>query len=259
MLRGQSVRLEGKIAIITGAGSGIGRACALAFARDGANVSLVGRRKKPLDEVADEIGRESACVIDADVSRTQDVARIVKETVERFGGVNVLVNNAAVLIPGTAESLTEQQWDETFATNVRGLWLLSKAVVPHMRRAQGGSIVNIASVVGLMGATNRAAYGASKGAVIGLTKCMAMDLGPDRIRVNCVCPGIVETEMVQEFIRNAPDPEAEYRKRLEIHPIGRFGRPEDVAEAAMFLASDESSWATGSALTVDGGYTVGRI
>jgi NAD(P)-dependent dehydrogenase (short-subunit alcohol dehydrogenase family) len=254
-----TVRLESKVAIITGAGSGIGRACSIAFAREGAKVTLVGRRKERLAETAREIGLDRAQVISSDVSRPDDIVHIVETTVSRFGDVHALVNNAAVLNPGTAESHTEEEWDETFATNVRGVWLLSREVVPHMRAAGGGSIVNIASVVGLVGATNRVAYGASKGALIALTKCMAMDLGRDHIRVNCICPGIVETEMVAEFITSAPDPEAERSKRLGLHPIGRFGCPEDIASSAVFLASDESLWATGAAFTVDGGYTAGKL
>lgn len=253
------MRLQNKIAIITGAGSGIGRACAELFAREGAKVTLVGRRTERLEDVAREIGSNSALVVTADVRVPGDIARVVTETANRFGNINVLVNNAAALIPGTAESLDERQWDETFATNVRGVWLLSKAVIPHMRASGGGSIINIASVVGIIGASNRAAYGASKGAVIALTKCMAMDLGRDAIRVNCICPGIVETELVTEFITKAADPEAEYTKRVGLHPIGRFGQAEDVANSALFLASDESRWATGSALIIDGGYTAGKL
>jgi meso-butanediol dehydrogenase / (S,S)-butanediol dehydrogenase / diacetyl reductase len=248
-------RLRGKIAIITGAGSGIGRGCAEAFLREGAKVVAVGRREQRLEAVAQSA---DALAVAADVSRADDVERVVCAAIETFGEVNVLVNCAATLIAGTAESLTEREWDETFDVNVRGLWMLSKAVLPHFRRAGSGSIVNVASVVGLIGARNRAAYGASKGAVITLTKCMAMDVGPDKIRVNCICPGIVETEMVAQFINKAPDPEAARRQRLELHPTGRFGTPEDIAGIAVYLASDESTWVTGSAFTVDGGYTAGK-
>jgi NAD(P)-dependent dehydrogenase (short-subunit alcohol dehydrogenase family) len=252
------VRLKGKVAIVTGGGSGIGRACARAFIREGAKVAVVGRREEPLQEVVRELGT-AAMAICADVSRRDDIQRIAGETAARFGSVQVLVNSAGVLLPGTAESQTEQEWDETFNVNVRGLWMLSRGVIPAMREAGGGSIINVASVVGQMGARSRAAYGASKGAVIALTKCMAMDLGPERIRVNCICPGIVETELVARLMAKMADPEAVMRERLSLHPIGRFGQPEDVAESAVYLAGDESSWVTGSALVVDGGYTAGRI
>jgi NAD(P)-dependent dehydrogenase (short-subunit alcohol dehydrogenase family) len=248
------MRLKGKVALITGAGSGIGRACALAFAREGARVALAGRRSKLLEETAREIGK-AALVVAGDVSKHQDIRRMVAKTVKRLGGLHVLVNNAGVLIPGTAESLSEVQWDETFNVNVRGLWLLSRAALPHLRKASGGSIINIGSVLGLVGARARAAYAASKGAVTLLTKSMALDHAHEGIRVNCICPGIVETEMVADFIRKAPDPEAARRARVGLHPLGRFGQPHDIAALAVFLASDESGWVTGAALPVDGGYT----
>jgi len=248
------MRLQGKVALITGAGSGIGRACALAFAREGARVALVGRRSKLLRDAAREIGR-SAVAVPGDVGKKQDIARMVAQTVKRLGGLHVLVNNAAVLIPGTAESLSEAQWDETFDINVRGLWLLSRAALPHLRKAGGGSIINISSVLGLVGARARVAYASSKGAVTLLTKCMALDHAHEGIRVNCICPGIVETDLVADFIRKAPDPEATRRARVGLHPLGRFGHPRDIAALAVYLASDESSWVTGVALPVDGGYT----
>lgn len=247
-------RLADKVALITGAGSGIGRACALAFAREGARVALMGRRHERLEETAAQIGGD-ALVVAGDLASKDDIARAVGDAVARFGGLQVLVNNAAVLLPGTAESHTEAEWDESFNVNVRGLWLMSRAVLPHLRRAGGGSIVNISSVLGLVGARNRVAYSASKGAVTLLTKAMALDHAAEQIRVNCICPGIVETELVADFVRKAPDPEAAYRARQALHPLGRFGRPEDIAACAVFLASDESSWMTGAAIPVDGGYT----
>jgi len=251
------LRLDKKVALITGAGTGMGRACALAFAREGAKVALVARRKHLLDEAAREIG-SNALVLAADVTKKSDLERIVRETVKRFGSLNVLVNCAAVLIAGTAESHSEKDWDETFNTNVRALWLLSRAVLPEMRKAGGGSIINFSSTLGLMGARNRLAYAASKGAVTLLTKAMAMDHGHEHIRVNCICPGIVETELVADFVRKAPDPEKARRERVALHPLGRFGTPDDVAACAVYLASDGSSWVTGSAFTVDGGYTAGK-
>jgi len=155
---------------------------------------------------------------------------------------------------GTAEQISEAQWDETFATNVRGVWLLSRAVLPYMRKAGGGSIVNVASVLGINGARNRASYAPSKGAMILLTKCMAIDHGAENIRVNAICPSFIETDLTAEVIRKAPDPGAVRRERIGVHPIGRLGQPDDIAGLAVYLASDESSWVTGAAMPVDGGY-----
>jgi NAD(P)-dependent dehydrogenase (short-subunit alcohol dehydrogenase family) len=248
-----TVRLKNKIAIVTGAGSGIGRACALALAREGAKVALVGRRQQPLDAVAHEIG-DSALVLAADISKKQEIDGVIEQTVGRFGGLNVLLNNAGVLHVGNAEEITEAQWDETFNINVRGLWLLSRAVLPPMRKAGGGSIINIASVLGINVARNRASYAPSKGAVVLLTKCIAIDHGQENIRVNAICPAFVETDLTAAIIKKAPDPEAVRRERIGVHPIGRLGKPEDITGLAVYLASDESSWVTGAVFPVDGGY-----
>jgi NAD(P)-dependent dehydrogenase (short-subunit alcohol dehydrogenase family) len=248
-----SSRLEGKAVIITGAATGIGRACALALAREGAKLALIGRRQHLLEDLAREIG-PAAIVIAADVSRAKDIDRLVEESATRLGGVHVLINNAGVLHVGTSEQITEAQWDETFAVNVKGLWLLSRAVLPHMRRAGGGSIINMASVLGINGARNRASYSPSKGAVILLTKCMAIDHGPENIRVNAICPSFIETDLTAAVLSQAPDPELVRRERTAVHPLGRLGEPEDIAGLAVYLASDESSWVTGTAFPVDGGY-----
>ena len=248
-----TARLSNKTALVTGAGTGIGRAIALAFAREGARIALAGRRKALLEAVSREIG-DVSLVIEADVTKTSDIHCALEETVRRFGMLNVLVNNAGVLHSGTAEQITEAQWDETFNVNVRGLWLLSRAALPHLRKAGGGSIINIASVLGLNGARNRAAYAPSKGALVLLTKCMAIDHGHEDIRVNAICPSFVETDLTTAVINRASDPQAVRRERTAAHPIGRLGQPEDVAGLAVYLASDESSWVTGAALPVDGGY-----
>jgi NAD(P)-dependent dehydrogenase (short-subunit alcohol dehydrogenase family) len=245
--------LKSKIALITGAGTGIGRAIALAYAREGAKLALVGRRKELLEAVANEAGG-SPLVLTGDVSRQADIDRVLAEASAHFGGLNVLVNNAGVLHIGAAEQITEAQWDETFNVNVRGLWLLSRSVLPSMRKAGGGSIINVASVLGINGARNRASYAPSKGAVVLLTKCMAIDHGAENIRVNAICPSFVETDLTAEVIRKAPDPGAVRRARIAVHPIGRLGQPEDIAGLAVYLASDESAWVTGAALPVDGGY-----
>jgi NAD(P)-dependent dehydrogenase (short-subunit alcohol dehydrogenase family) len=244
------MRLTGKVAIITGGGSGIGKAIAQAFVREGAKVVIAGRDTKKLDRAAAEIGADCLAV-SADVSNGANVQKLVSATLDRFKQINVLVNNAAVLLPGTAESISEEDFDQTFNINVRGLWLLSRAVLPHMRATGGGSIINIGSVLSLLGARNRVAYSASKGAVMAMTKAMALDHAAENIRVNCIAPGIVATEMVEKFNTD----EAARRQREAMHPMGRFGQPEEVASAAVFLASDESGWTTGSVITVDGGYS----
>lgn len=244
------MRLDSKVAIITGAGSGIGKAIAQAFVREGASVVIAGRDSKKLELAAAKIGPQCVAVA-ADVSRAGDVQKLVRAAIEKFKRIDILVNNAAVLLPGTAEQLSEEDFDQTFAINVRGLWLLSRAVLPQMRAVGGGSIINIGSVLSTLGARNRVAYAASKGAVLAMTRAMALDHAAENIRVNCICPGIVETEMVAKFNMD----ESARRQRLALHPAGRFGKPEDVAGLAVFLASDESAWITGTAQTVDGGYS----
>jgi NAD(P)-dependent dehydrogenase (short-subunit alcohol dehydrogenase family) len=244
------MRLAGKVAIITGGGSGIGKAIAQAFVREGAKVVIAGRDREKLERAAAAIGGECLAV-SADVSKKNEVQKLVDAALDRFKQINVLINNAAVLLPGTAETLSEEAFDQTFNINVRGLWLLSRAVLPQMRASGGGSIVNIASVLSMVGARNRVAYAASKGAVMAMTKAMALDHAAENIRVNCICPGIVATEMVARFSLD----ENARRQRVAMHPMGRFGQPEDVASAAVFLASDESGWTTGSVITVDGGYS----
>src|SRR5579871_988475 len=193
------MRLAGKVAIITGGGSGIGKAIAMAFVHEGAKVVIAGRDSKKLDRAAArEIGADCLAV-SADVSNAGSVEKLVSATLDRFKQINVLVNNAAVLLPGTAESLSEEDFDQTFDINVKGLWLMSRSVLPHMRKAGGGSIVNIGSVLSMVGARNRVAYASSKGAVMAMTKAMALDHAAENIRVNCICPGIVETELVARF------------------------------------------------------------
>jgi NAD(P)-dependent dehydrogenase (short-subunit alcohol dehydrogenase family) len=244
------MRLNGKVAIITGGGSGIGKAIAMAFVREGSQVVIAGRDSKKLTAAAAEIGGD-CLTVSADVSSAGEVQKLVSAAVEKFKSINILVNNAAVLLPGTAESLTEEDFDQTMSINVRGLWLMSRGVLPHMRVGGGGSIVNIGSVLGLAGARNRVAYSASKGAVVAMTKAMALDHAAENIRVNCICPGIVATEMVAKFSTD----ENARRQRVALHPMGRFGQPDEIASAAVFLGSDESGWTTGSVLTIDGGYS----
>ncbi len=250
-------RLAGKVALITGGGTGIGRACALLFSSEGARVGVVGRRREPLEAVAGEISAAGgqALAIPCDVSRAADVERGIRLVVERFGRLDVVVNNAGALLVATAEKTSEEDWDRVLAINLKGTFLVSRAALPELRRAGGGSIVNIGSVLGLVGMRERAAYAASKGGVTTLTKAMALDHAHEGIRVNCICPAIIETELVQQVFLSQPDPEAVRRVRRDQIPLGRMGQPEDVARLALFLASDESTWLTGAALPLDGGYT----
>jgi NAD(P)-dependent dehydrogenase (short-subunit alcohol dehydrogenase family) len=248
-------RLAGKVALITGGGTGIGRACALAFAREGARIALAGRRREPLEKVAQEIqdvGREALTQV-CDVTRADEVDAVVRAIVQRFSQLNIVVNNAGALHVATIEGTSEAEFDRLMNINVKGVFLVSRAAVPELRRAGGGSIVNIGSILGLIAMKNRAAYCASKGGVTSLTKAMALDHAADKIRVNCICPSIVETELVEGLFSSQPDPEAAKQVRRDQIPLGRLGRPADVANLALFLASDESSWITGAAIPLDGG------
>jgi NAD(P)-dependent dehydrogenase (short-subunit alcohol dehydrogenase family) len=251
------LRLSNKVAFITGGGTGIGRACALAFAREGACVVVAGRRVGPLNAVAGEIAalKGEALAVECDVTDAASIQRALHAAVSRFHRLDVLVNNAGALLVADVEGTTEAEWDQIMSVNLKGTFLVCKAALPELRRAGGGSIVNIASILGIVAMKNRAAYTASKGGVIALSKSMALDHAKDRIRVNCICPTIVETELVETLFSSQPDPEAARQSRRDLLPLGRLGKPEDVAHLAVYLASDESSFVTGAALPLDGGLT----
>jgi NAD(P)-dependent dehydrogenase (short-subunit alcohol dehydrogenase family) len=250
-------RLSGKVALITGGGTGIGRAIALAFAREGASVAVAGRRLGKLQEVAAEVQKQGGAglAVECDVSVATEVDRAVKSTTTHFGRLNVLVNNAGILHVSTIEGISEEEWDRMMAVNVKGPFLMSRAVLQEFRKCGGGAIVNIGSVLGLFAVKDRAAYCASKGGVTMLTKAMAVDHAHENIRVNCICPSIVETDMVKEVFNESEKGQAARKARLATIPLGRLGRPEDVAEMAVFLASEESSWLTGATIPLDGGVT----
>lgn len=250
-------RLAGKVALITGGGTGIGRACARTFVREGARVAVAGRRREPLAALVKEISaaKGEALAVECDVTNRAQVERAVRETVARFGGLHCLVNNAGELLVGTVEETSEEGWARVIGTNLTGTFLVSRAALPELRRAGAGTIVNIASVLGLIGLKQRAAYTASKSGVVGLTRALALDHAAEGIRVNCICPALVETDMVRGLYEKQADPQAAMRARLAMMPLGRLGKPEDVANMALFLASEESSWLTGAALPLDGGLT----
>jgi len=250
-------RLVGKVALITGGGTGIGRAIALAFVREGAKVAVAGRRKEKLDETLREVEKlgGGGLAIVCDVAKAKDGERAVKETAKAFGQLNVLVNNAGVLHAATIEGTSEDQWDNLMTINLKGPFLMCKAALPEFRKAGGGTIVNVGSVLGLVAMKDRAAYCASKGGVSLLTKAIALDHAHENVRSNCICPSIVETELVQGLFSASEEGEALRRARIGSIPLGRMGRPEDVAEMAVFLASEESSWLTGEAIPLDGGLT----
>lgn len=250
-------RLTGRVALITGGGSGIGRAIALALAREGAKVAVSGRRMEKLQSVVGEIEKQGGdgLAVVCDVTKSADAERAVLETIRKFGRLNVLVNNAGALHISTVEGISEERWDRLMTVNLKGPFLMSRAVLPAFRKAGGGAIINIGSVLGLVGLKDRAAYCASKGGVTLLTKAMALDHAQENIRVNCICPSIVETELVKDLFDSNEQGEALRKARISTIPLGRMGRPADVAEMAVFLASDESSWLTGAAIPLDGGHS----
>lgn len=254
------MKLAGKVAIVTGGSSGIGRATSVLFAREGASVTVVGRDVRRGEEtvrlVREEGGR--AVFIPADVTREDDCRRAVETAVREFGRLDILFNNAGVIFRNrTAVETSLAEWEETMAVNVRGAFLMSKYAIPLMAVAGGGVIVNNASYFGLVGGRGVAAYCASKGAVVQLTRAMALDHAAQNIRVNCVCPGSVDTPMISAVFETSDDPErirCEYRAK---HPLGRVATPEEVARAVLYLTSNDSSFVTGASLPVDGGITAG--
>lgn len=217
-------------------------------------MAVAGRREEKLRETLDVMktqGGEGLAVA-CDVSNGRDAERAVLETTQRFGKMNVLVNSAGVLHVSTIEGMSEGEWDHLMEINLKGPFLMSRAALPEFRKAGGGTIVNIGSVLGLIGMKDRAAYCASKGGLTLLTKAIALDHAHEKVRANCICPSIVETELIAGLFAT-PEGDALRRARIAGIPLGRMGRPEDVAEMAVFLASEESSWLTGAAIPLDGG------
>jgi NAD(P)-dependent dehydrogenase (short-subunit alcohol dehydrogenase family) len=251
-------RLAGKTAVVTGAGAGLGEAIARRFAAEGARVACVDVRPETNQAVVDAIGAAGgeALPLAGDVGRSADARRVAEAVLGRWGRIDVLVNNAGILpARHSVVDTTETDWDETLRVNVKGVYLMSQAIVPAMARQGGGAIVNLSSITGLVGLPVRAAYSASKGAVAILTRQMAVDLGRHGIRVNAVAPSFVITAINRALFDRMRAEGAPWQRLLEEHPLGRLGEPGDVASAVLFLASAEAAWLTGVVLPVDGGYT----
>ncbi len=251
--------LKGKSALITGGASGIGRAIAQHFAGEGASVVIADRDTTRGQAAAREIQQRggSSIFFSCDVTVADDCRRAVQKTSEAFGPLNLLVNNAGIIARRSVVDLEEEEWDRVMDVNVKSVYLMSKFAIPIMRAAGGGNIINTSSGWGLAGGPNAAVYCASKGAVVLLTKAMAIDFGPDGIRVNCLCPGDTDTDMLREEARQLEQAEADVLAESARRPLGRVGTPDDIAKAALFLAADQSGYVTGTTLVVDGGGLAG--
>ena len=253
------MQLDGKIALITGGASGIGRATALRFAREGAAIALADVNVDAGQGVAAEIARSGgrAFFERVDVTQAADCQRLVERAIREFGRIDILFNNAGIIRRATVLDLSEDDWDRVMAVNVKSVYLLSREVIPHMQKSGGGTIINTASGWGLAGGAKAVVYCASKGAVVLLTKAMALDHGPQNIRVNCICPGDTDTGMLREEAQQLGEDNRRFLAESAKRPLGRVGSPEEIAQAALYLASDASSFVTGTALVVDGGGLAG--
>jgi NAD(P)-dependent dehydrogenase (short-subunit alcohol dehydrogenase family) len=247
-------RLEGKIALITGAGSGIGRATSELFAREGAKLVIADYVDEGVQELAEELGGSRVVFIKGDVSKAQDVQKMVTMAVDTYGRLDILFNNAGVMqYLNTTVETSENDWDRVININLKGVFLGMKYAIPEMLKVGGGSIVNTASMCGLIALTYMPAYNTSKAGVIMLTKTAALEYAKQNIRINCVCPAVVDTAMKTQ-VRNDPNWSFAEKTRIPT-PIGRPASPEEIASSVLFLACEDSSYVTGTALSVDGGYT----
>lgn len=250
------MRLAGKGALVTGGAMGIGKAVVARFLQDGARVAFADVDVQAGQRCAEELrARGRVLFIPGDVSVDADARRMVDAAVAEFGHLDILVNNAGVTLAATVTETEEADWDRVLDVNLKGIYLCSKHAIPHMVRSGGGSIINLGSIAGFVGLSANAAYNASKGGVILLTKNTALDYADKNIRVNAVCPAMIMTPMLESFIKLQPDPKAYVRSVEQSTPLGRMGTVEEVAAVVAFLVSDESSYITGSSLMVDGGYT----
>ena len=244
------MRLKDKTAIITGGGSGIGLATARAFSKEGAKVILFGRRKEKLISAADELGG-SVLIVQGDMTHNDDLDQLINKTLNNFKGIDILVNSAGLYNGAPLHEISDSQWDGIMDINIRSIFQLTRRVLPIMMAQKSGSIVHISSILGLIAVPQVAAYNVSKGALNQFSRSIAVEYGSYGIRSNSICPGLIETDMTADLMKDASLMQ-EWSKE---YPIGRFGKPEDVASACLFLASDESSFITGTLLPVDGGFT----
>jgi len=248
-------KIDGKVAIITGATSGIGMATALLFAQEGAKVVVSGRNENRGGNVVKMIKERGgeAILVRTDVGKASDVKNMIKTTVDKYGKLDIIFNNAGIEgVSVDTANYPESVFDEVIAVNLKGVWLGIKYAVPELLKNRGGSIINMSSVAGLVGFAGLSAYNATKGGIIQLTKTAALEYAKQNIRVNCIAPGVIETAMVDRTLKAHPEAKAAF---VQIEPVGRFGKPEEVAKAALYLASEDSSFTTGTVLIVDGGLT----
>lgn len=251
------MKFAGKTALVTGAAKGIGRATALAFARAGAHVALIDRDCVALAEAVHEAGHpDYALAITADVAQSDEVANAVAQTLERFGRLDVLVNNAGIHFARAIDQYTDEEWNRLLAVNLNGAFYAIRAAVPALRKTRG-SIVTVSSMTALVGQDHAAAYVASKGALVSMTKALALELASDGIRVNCVCPAGVDTPLMRTWAETLPDPAEVLRSQADMHLLKRLARADEIAAVIAFLASDEASFITGAVVPVEGGATLG--
>ena len=253
------MQLQNKRALVTGGSSGIGEAIVRRFLKEGAKVMLADINCKLAEDVTNDLSKlyQDIYWINADVTIDQDISNMIDKTISMLGGIDILVNNAGIPMVGTVEKLSSENWDIELDVNLKSIYRTSKAIWPYFKAQNGGVILNTASVAGLIGMPGQHSYSTAKAGVIMLTRCMAIDGAPEGIRVNCICPGFVKTPMADSFLKSQDNPEKTKKYIESLHPIGRIGKPEDIASGFAYLASEDASWITGIALPIDGGWSAG--